>query len=238
MCAETIFWTNGNFPNRIIRNLERIRRSYKYQSCSLTYQEQELGPALPWIELRNSERDQEQSFKTRTRFWLIEQDSQPKCTRIVSTAFKSRIQARWTELKVWSVQNFLFVFQVLQWNFQTRFKRLREFWDKFKGWKWPEWSGEHDDTINSIKGWISRSIQTMFDFYLNFKIGVVEDELGHGTSPGGIAWSGRRCTREELVGIDVYRRIGGSTATLTWPEADWGRRRSNSTFGKNSPSTF
>ena len=77
----------------------------------------------------------------------------------------------------------------------------------------------------------------MFDFYLNFEIRRLWVELEDETSPDRIAWSGRRCTREELVGNIVFRRIGESTETSTWPVSDWGRRHLWA-VGNFSPSVF
>ena len=67
---------------------------------------------------------------------------------------------------------------------------LRVFWDKLERWKWPEEDGEHNDRNNSIRRWISRSIQTMFDFRLNFEINCVEDELKSKKIPGGLRGRG------------------------------------------------
>ena len=62
MCAEAIFRRKHQLPNRIARGLGRIRRKYKYQSCSLICQEHNGTTAMPWFERRRPEKDHEQSF--------------------------------------------------------------------------------------------------------------------------------------------------------------------------------
>ena len=83
---------------------------YRYRIRSLICQEHTETIAIPWIEKMNPENVDEQSFKTQTIFWLIEQDNQPKCTRIDSTTSKSRTQANVTNLNVWDFQKKIYVY--------------------------------------------------------------------------------------------------------------------------------